>query len=144
MGKKRIRTKNKTVPNDASVSEFIAGIEHAGRREDATALVEIMSDISGEDPVMWGPSIIGFGQYHYVYESGREGDMPIVGFSPRKANMVLYVMPGFEPFEKELAKLGRHRTGASCLYLGRLANVDLKVLREIIKKSVRLTKKNQS
>ena len=132
---------NKTQPKDEDVFEYIAGLEHAGRREDALQLVELMQQISGHPPRMWGSSIIGFGQYHYVYDGGREGDHMLVGFAPRKANMVVYVMPGFSQYEGLLAKLGKHKTGASCLYLGRLSNVDMQVLTKIITQSVKHMRK---
>jgi len=132
----RITAKNKTVVGHASVKEFLASVDHPGRREDAFVLLELMKEVTGETPKMWGSSIVGFGSYHYVYESGREGDLMLTGFSPRKANLVVYVMPGFEGYERELAKLGKARTGKSCLYLGRLAGVDLEALRRLVGRSV--------
>ena len=132
---------NKTKPTKTEVNKYLSGIEHAGRREDAYALLEIMQEITGEEATMWGPSIIGFGRYHYVYESGREGDSFLTGFAPRKANMVVYVMPGFSAYQDLLDKLGKYKTGSSCLYLGRLANVDIKVLARLVKKSVADMKK---
>lgn len=128
---------NKTQPTGVSAREYIAGLTHAGRREDAQILLDMMSEVTGEQPVMWGNSIIGFGRYHYQYESGREGDAFLTGFAPRKANMVVYVMPGFSDYGALLARLGKHKTGASCLYLGRLTHVDLKVLRQLISASVK-------
>jgi len=121
----------------SDVAAFIAGVSHAGRRSDAELLVTLMEKITGEPARMWGPSIIGFGQYHYAYESGREGDSMLTGFAPRKANMVVYVMPGFDGYRPALARLGKHRTGKSCLYLGRLSGVDMGVLEEIVTDSVR-------
>ena len=129
-------SENKTRPTAAPVDEFIAGVAHPGRREDAAILLDLMGEITAEPARMWGPSIVGFGEYHYRYESGREGDSFLVGFSPRKANMVVYIMPGFDHYERLLDQLGKHRTGASCLYLGRLGGVDLNVLRELISASV--------
>ncbi|MEQ8690331.1 MAG: DUF1801 domain-containing protein [Pseudomonadales bacterium] len=127
---------NKTRPTRVSVRKYIADLTHAGRREDAQILLDMMSEVTGEQPVMWG-SLIGFGRYHYRYDSGREGDAFLTGFAPRKANMVVYVMPGFSDYGALLARLGKHKTGASCLYLGRLTHVDLKVLRQLISASVK-------
>ncbi len=127
---------NKTVKTGASVDEFMAAVENKRRREDGLVLLEMMRDVTGLEPEMWGPSIIGFGSYHYKYESGREGDMPLVGFSPRKSNLSLYIMSGFDEYEEMLGKLGKHRTGASCLYINKLADVDVGVLRELVSQSV--------
>ena len=127
---------NKTVKTGASVDEFMAGVENKRRREDGLVLLEMMKDVTGLEPEMWGPSIIGFGSYHYRYDSGREGDMPLVGFSPRKQSLSLYIMSGFDEYEGLLSKLGKHRTGASCLYINKLADVDMGVLRELVSQSV--------
>ena len=127
---------NKTRAHDGDVVEFLNKIEHNGRREDAFELLSMMEEVSGEPARMWGPSIVGFGEYHYVYDSGREGDHMLTGFAPRKANMVVYVMPGFGEYGALLDQLGKHKTGASCLYLGRLNNVDLNVLRKLVAQSV--------
>ena len=127
---------NKTVKTGASVDEFMAGVENKRRREDGLVLLEIMRDVSGLEPEMWGPSIIGFGSYHYRYESGREGDMPLIGFSPRKQSLSLYIMSGFDEYEELLGRLGKHRTGASCLYINKLADVDMGVLSELVARSV--------
>lgn len=126
---------NKTVATDADVAAFLDGVEPEVRREDGRALLAMMQEITGEAPRMWGASLIGFGAYHYVYESGREGDFFKVGFSPRKANLVLYLMPGFEGEEAVLARLGPHKTGRSCLYVTRLARVDEAVLRELVQRA---------
>ena len=134
---RKTQANNKTQPHDASVEDYIDSIDHKGRAEDARILVDLMREVTGEQPRMWGSSIVGFGEYHYAYESGREGDHMLTGFAPRKANMVVYVMPGFKPYEKLLAKLGKHKTGASCLYLGRLSGIDMKVLKQIVERSVR-------
>lgn len=123
---------NKTVPTDASVEEFIAGVEHSGRRSDATELTALMKKATGQDPVMWGPSIIGFGHYRYRYDSGREGEMPTVGFSPRKSNLALYLMAKPSDYEARLKTLGKHKSGASCLYLNRLDDVDRDALEKLI------------
>ncbi|NKB99170.1 MAG: DUF1801 domain-containing protein [Pseudomonadales bacterium] len=128
---------NKTQPHKASVRKFLESVDHAGRAEDARILLDLMAEVTGEKARLWGTSIIGFGEYHYVYESGREGDAMLTGFAPRKANMVVYIMPGFSKYQKLLDKLGKYKTGSSCLYLGRLSGVDLKVLRTIIERSVR-------
>ena len=131
---------NVTRPTDADVLAFLKTVEHPVRRADADTAIEIFSRVTGEPPVMWGPSIIGFGQYHYRYESGREGDMCVVGFSPRKANIVCYVMGQLGPEEPLLKTLGKHRIGkGSCLYINKLADVDLTVLAQMIEKSWRLT-----
>lgn len=126
----------KTLPTDASPADFIAAVEHPTRRADAQALCAVMAGISGEPPVMWGPSIIGFGRYHYRYDSGHEGDAPLIGFSPRKANLVVYLMPGFEDRQHLLSRLGKAKTSVSCLYINKLADVDMDVLRELIAASL--------
>ncbi|MBL1240468.1 MAG: DUF1801 domain-containing protein [OCS116 cluster bacterium] len=127
---------NKTSENDADVDEFIASVEKDVKRADTQKIMHMMQDISGYVPKMFGTSIIGFGSYHYVYDSGREGDSMKIGFAPRKANIVLYIMPGFEAYQDKLAKLGKHKTGKSCLYINKLADIDEGVLREIIKISI--------
>jgi hypothetical protein len=127
---------NKTKPTKLSVAAFIDALTDQTRRADAKALVKLMQSATGEKPKMWGPSIIGFGSYHYKYESGREGDMPIAGFSPRKAATVLYIMTGFSDSEALLGKLGKHTSGKACLYIKKLADVDQKVLDALIVKSV--------
>jgi Domain of unknown function (DU1801) len=126
---------NKTRPTKITVASFIEAIADETRRADAKVLVKLMQSAIGENPTMWGPSIIGFGSYHYTYESGREGDVPIVGFSPRKAATVIY---GLAPGDSGalLAKLGKHTTGKGCLYIKKLADVDQKVLEALILKSV--------
>ena len=126
----------KTKKNEASVEGFLNAVEHDTRREDGFALLKMMREGTGEEPAMWGPSIVGFGSYHYKYETGREGDMPIVGFSPRKRSQTVYIMDGFKGYQEMLARLGKHRTGKSCLYINKLADVDSEVLREIIRQSV--------
>ena len=129
-------TEPKMRPTEVDPREFIAGVESATRRADAERLLEIMRDVTGEEPVMWGPSIIGFGSYRYVYASGREGDAPLAGFSPRKANLVVYLVGGYEErYPEELAKLGPYKPGNACLYLKRLDDVDEDVLRFLIRDS---------
>jgi hypothetical protein len=126
-------TETKTRPTQMRVADFIDAAPDAVRREDAKTLVTLMSRITGEEPVMWGPSIIGFGSYHYRYESGHEGDACRLGFSPRKAELVLYVLNGSPEQEAQLARLGKHKTGKACLYIRKLADVDMAVLEEIIR-----------
>ena len=123
----------KTRPNDASVEAFIDAVEHPRRREDARILLELMRRVTGEDPVMWGAAIVGFGRYHYRYASGQEGDWPIVGFSPRRQNLSIYIMPGFEAYGDLLSRLGKHKTGKSCLYVNKLADVDVDVLEALVR-----------
>jgi hypothetical protein len=129
-------TENKTKATNSSVAAFIAALADQSRRADAKALVKLMQSATGEKPKMWGPAIIGFGSHHYKYDSGREGDMPLVGFSPRKAATVLYGAIGSSGTEAMLAKLGKHTTGKGCLYIKKLADVDLDVLQAVIIKSV--------
>lgn len=126
---------NKTKPTKISVPAFIDALADRTRCADARALVKLMQNATGEKPKMWGPSIIGFGSYHYKYDSGREGDMPLIGFSPRKAAIVLY-LSGLGGSKALLAKLGRHTIGKVCLYIKRLADVDQQVLEALIVKSV--------
>ena len=127
---------NKTQPTRASVKTFIDAIENERRRKDAHILLSMMGRASGFKPKMWGDSIVGFGRYQYKYESGHEDQSMLTGFAPRKAAMTIYVMPGFKPYEKLLAKLGKHKTSVSCLYINRLDAIDLKVLEHIISDSV--------
>jgi hypothetical protein len=127
---------NKTKPTKLSVAAFIDALPDARKRADAKTLVKLMQSAAGEKPKMWGPSIIGFGSCHYKYESGREGDMPLVAFSPRKAALVLYNLIGFNEAATALAKLGKHSTGKGCLYIKKLADVDQKVLESMVGKSL--------
>ena len=122
----------KTQLTDASVDDFLAGVANARRREDSIKVLELMQDVTGEPPRMWGDSIVGFGTYHYHYKSGREGDWPRTGFSPRKQYLAIYIMPGFTEYQDLLTRLGKHRTSVSCLYINKLQDVDTEVLREII------------
>jgi len=126
----------KTVPTNASVSAFLNAIEDPDRRRDCKAVAKMLKRVTGAKPKMWGPSIVGYGSYHYRYASGREGDWPLAGFSPRKNDLTLYVMSGFEGSKGLLKKLGKHKTGKACLYLKRLADVDMDVLEELVTKSV--------
>lgn len=127
------KAQNKTQPTTVSPDDYIAGIDHPVRREDAEVLLDLMRRITGWDARMWGPSIVGFGQYHYTYESGREGDFMRTGFSARKANLVVYILPGYTDFSEILTRLGKHKLGKSCLYINKLADVDLAVLEELIR-----------
>jgi hypothetical protein len=126
----------KTTETAASVDRFLDSVEDANRRADCRAVVAMMEEVTGEPPKMWGPSIVGFGRYHYRYESGREGDWFLTGVSPRKQNLTLYVMAGFDEYEELLARLGKHKTGRSCLYVKRLADLDPEVLRRLVALSV--------
>lgn len=127
---------NKTQRNDGDVRAYLDSVENKRRREDALVLLNMFGEITGEPAEMWGTSIVGFGSYHTKYASGREGDWPLTGFAPRKASLSLYIMPGFEQYENLLARLGKHKIGRSCLYINKLADVDLDVLQELISASV--------
>ncbi len=126
----------KTKKNNASVTEFLNSVADEQKRKDSFALVQMMEEITGEPASMWGDSIVGFGSYHYKYASGREANWFLVGFSPRKTSLTLYIMSGFEHYDKLLAKLGKHKTGKSCLYVKRLTDVDESMLRQLIADSV--------
>lgn len=123
---------NKTKPTAATVDGFIAEVENARRRTDAKVALEIYKDVTGLPPVMWGPSIIGFGTRHYKYDSGREGTMPAAGFSPRKANLTFYVGDDFEGAKAFYSRLGKYKKSVACLYINKLDDIDLEILREII------------
>ncbi len=125
----------KTKPTDQSVYEYISLIENETRRNDGIKILEMMSNITQLKPHMWGPSIIGFGSYHYKYESGHEGDAPLTAFSPRKANLVLYVLTNFKNQQLLLEKLGKHKTGKICLYINKLTDVNIEILEKIISES---------
>lgn len=124
---------NKTQPTDADVTAFLDAVEHPTRRADGLALDALFREITGWTPRLWGPSIIGYGSYHYTYKSGREGDFLATGFSPRKANLSIYVMPGYADYGDILARLGKHKMGKSCLYVTKLADIDMDVLAELIR-----------
>ena len=130
-------TKLKTQKTNASVTAFLKSVTDDDRRKDCQALVRIMRRAVGAEPKMWGSSIVGFGHYHYKYASGRENDWFLAGFSPRKQDLTLYIMAGFDRYDALMAKLGKHRTGKSCLYLKRLADVDVAVLEHLISASVK-------
>jgi hypothetical protein len=127
---------NKTRPNDGDIDAFLASVESEERRTDCRAVMAWMQEITGEPPRLWGDSIIGFGSCHYVYDTGREGDWFLTGVSPRKQSLSIYIMPNLDAYEDRLAGLGPHRTGRSCLYIKRLANVDAGVLRDLITRAV--------
>jgi len=126
----------KTKETDASVEAFLGGIEHERKRTDAQTVCAQMSEVTDGPPKMWGKSIVGFGSYKYKYESGRTGEWMLVGFSPRKTSLTLYIMSGFGEYDALMARLGKHKTGKSCLYINKLADVDTAVLRELVEKSV--------
>lgn len=126
---------NKTKPTTASVEQFLASVENDRRRNDAVAVCELMQDVTGLKPVMWGPTTVGFGAYHYKYASGREGDWFVAGFAPRKASLVVYIMSGFKAHDALMKKLGKYKTGSSCLYINKLDDIDMEVLRELVRRS---------
>lgn len=127
---------NKTKPTDASPEEFLNRIEDEKKRLEAFTILKLMKQVTGKKPVMWGPSIVGFGLYHYKYASGREGDFFVTGFSPRKQNLTIYIMPGFARYATLMKKLGKHKTGSSCLYIKKLDDVDMPTLKQLITESV--------
>ncbi|ALM06846.1 hypothetical protein SB49_02780 [Sediminicola sp. YIK13] len=128
-------SENKTIPTNASVTEFLNTVDNETRRKDCFVILEKMKEITGKPAVMWGNSIVGFGSYHYKYDSGREGDMLITGFSPRKQNLTLYILDGFDGHQELLKKLGPHKTGKSCLYIKKLSDIDMDILSELISTS---------
>jgi hypothetical protein len=130
----------KTQPNDASVVAFLQKIENETKRKDALAIHELMKELTGESATMWGGSIVGYGSYHYKYASGREGDWFQVGFSPRKQNLSLYIMSGFSRYPELMAALGKYKTGKSCLYVNKLEDINLDILKQLITESVEYIK----
>lgn len=133
---------NKTKETDASVADYLAKIESVARRQDCEALAKLMTKATKHIPKMWGPSIVGFGSYHYKYDSGREGDSCLTGFSSRKGDISIYLTSGFPDREELLAKLGKHKVGKACLYIRKLSDVDLKVLEQLIIGTVADRKRN--
>lgn len=133
---------NKTRATIASVTEFINAIEDRQKRADARKVAAIMRRVTGKRAKMWGPSIVGYGTYHYKYESGREGDFMIAGFSPRRQALTVYILAGFGRFDTLMGKLGKYKTGKSCLYIKRLSDVDEKVLEKLIDRSVKYMRNN--
>jgi len=130
----------KTKPTETDVRAFLSTVTDPVRRQDSFTLVELMQEVTGEPPKLWGTSIVGFGQYHYKYASGHEGDSCLSGFAPRKNEFSLYITGGFERHKDLMAKLGKHKTGKGCLYVKKLADIDLGVLRELVRRSVQETK----
>lgn len=126
----------KTQRNDGDVRAYLEGVANQRRREDSLVVLDIMGEITGEAAEMWGSSIVGFGSYRYKYASGREGDWFLTGFAPRKQSLTLYIMPGFDGYESLMSRLGKYKTGKSCLYINKLADVNLDVLKELIAASV--------
>ncbi len=126
----------KTKLNDASVDDFLNSVSDEKKRQDSFKILELMKEVTGEEPKMWGTSIIGFGSYHYKYASGREADWFLTGFSPRKQSITLYIMSGFDQYDDLLGKLGKYTTGKACLYVKKAEDVDFEVLRELVKQSV--------
>ena len=131
----------KTKKTKASVDKFLNSIKDEKKREDSYTILKLMKQITKEEPIMWGTSMVGFGSYHYKYASGREGDWFLSGFSPRKQNLTLYIMSGFSKNQNLLKKLGKHKTGKGCLYINKIEDIDIKVLKELIKQSVSYLKK---
>jgi hypothetical protein len=127
----------KTKMTNESVADFLNRIPETERREDCFAVAKIMEEITGDKPKMWGPSIVGFGTYHYKYASGREGDWPVTGFSPRKKDLTLYIMMGFQKHEELMKKLGKHSAAKSCLYIKRLSDIHVPTLKKLIKTSIK-------
>ncbi len=126
----------KTQKNDQSVEAFLNSVEDERKREDCFKVLALMQEVTGSEPAMWGDSIVGFGTYHYEYASGRSGDWFVAGFSPRKQNLTLYIMAGFDAYESILQQLGKYKTGKSCLYIKRLDDVNVDTLRELVAASV--------
>jgi len=131
----------KTKPTKVSPAKFIDAIENETLRRDSKAIAKLMKAVTGEPPYMWGPTIVGFGTYHYKYASGHEGDAPITGFSPRRPKLVIYIMPGFPRYEALMAKLGKYTSGKVCVYIKSLDDIDMKVLETLLTESVRHVKK---
>jgi hypothetical protein len=129
-------TSLKTQPYDRNIPEFLSKVENPQKREDCFTLLELMKEETGEEPQYWHSNMVGFGQYHYKYDSGNEGDWFLTGFSPRKQNLTIYIMSGLERYEELMEKLGKYKTGKSCLYVKRLSDIDLDVLRALVQQSV--------
>ena len=129
-------TELKTKLNDANVNDFLNSVENEKKRTDSFKVLELMKRITGEEPKMWGSSIVGFGSYTYKYASGRTGDWMLTAFSPRKQSLTLYIMDGFKNYDELLGQLGKHKTGKSCLYVKKLEDIDMNILEELIEASV--------
>lgn len=132
----------KTKPTEKSIEQFLEKITDEQKKSDSYKIMEILSEVTAEEPVMWGDSIIGFGSYHYKYESGREGDWMLTGFSPRKQHLTVYLMTGFDNYDHLLEQLGKYKLGKSCLYFKKLEDIDVDVLRQLVKKSIEDLKKS--
>ncbi|MDY6959959.1 MAG: DUF1801 domain-containing protein [Halobacteriota archaeon] len=129
-------TELKTKPNEGDVLDFLNGVVDEKRRKDCFVILDLMKEVTGEEPIMWGDSIVGFGSYHYKYKSGREGDWLSTGFSPRKRYLTIYIMSGFERYDELMNKLGKYKTGKSCLYINKIEDIDQAVLKELIRESI--------
>lgn len=129
-------TSLETQPYDRNIPEFLSKVEDPQKREDCFTLLDLMKEETGEEPRYWHNNMVGFGQYHYRYASGNEGDWFLTGFSPRKQNLTIYIMAGFERYDELMANLGKYKTGKSCLYVKRLSDIDQKILRELVRESV--------
>jgi hypothetical protein len=134
----------KTKETEQSVEAFLNSIEDEKKRQDSFVILDLMKQVTGLEPKMWGSSMVGFGRYHYKYASGHEGDAYLTGFSPRKQNLTIYIMPGFEHYDELMQKLGKYKTGKSCLYVNKIENIDLEILKELVKQSVELMKETYS
>ena len=134
----------KTKRNEGNVEEFLNAIPDERKRADAFAVLELMKQATGEEPAMWGDAIVGFGEYHYRYASGREGDWPLAGFSPRKQNLTIYIMSGFDAYDELLERLGKYKTGKACLYINKLADVNPAVLEELVRRSAEHMRKTNA
>lgn len=130
----------KTQETDADPIAFVNAVENKRRREDSLVILELLKKISNRDPKMWGESLVGYGAYNYQQKSGQSGRWPIIGFSPRKSALVIYIMPGFKEFSEQMEKLGKFKNSVSCLYITRLANIDLDVLEDLMRQSVAVMK----
>jgi hypothetical protein len=131
----------KTKENDQNVEAFLNSIDDEKKRQDSFVILDLMKQVTGLTPKMWGSSMVGFGRYHYKYASGHEGDAFLTGFSPRKQNLTIYIMAGFEQYDELMKKLGKYRTGKSCLYIKKIEDIDLEVLKELVGQSVEQMKK---
>jgi hypothetical protein len=133
-----VKSEPKTIPTDQSIEQFLKRIPDEQKRQDCLTVLALMKQVTHADPQMWGSSIVGFGSYHYKYASGREGDSPLIGFSPRKQNLTLYLRgDGFEQHTALLQKLGKHTTGGGCLYIKRLDDIDLPTLKKLLQQSIK-------
>ena len=132
---------NKTRPTTKSSVDFLKSIEDPQKRKDCQAIAKMMREATGKRAKMWGDTIVGYGEYHYKYDSGREGDFMVTGFSPRKQNITIYIMPGFKKYDALMKMLGKHKNSVSCLYIKRLSDIDEKILKQLIERSVRDMKK---